>query len=430
MALTTPGGFIARECDASNAAGDFASKGDMAQKIFGSLVRAIYDAGVADVAARGGSGAYWDYDPDWVSAVRGSELLFWGADNFPNAPDSNLNHGYFVDCSNGLEQPDSAPAFGTCLKGLNGERLYLAIGAGVKSGSSSTVGTETYPLIINTKWLQCDTSGFVASSDLHIWYMYPEDETVTFGLTPALDDFIPDAEANDWRRRWGWAYSGLVGYAKIVTKSTGSASLITGYANAHVTKWYALCKDGCLVIGLKNDRSNTTYRWVAIGKDLVQNVSNTELPTSGVGGVLPLTGFVYDGGSGYEYLTHARQGGLFLPNKNIIKLVGTIGGWTSNISGQPRALYPIAVNTFPSSGGTQLSGNYNSFVGYLRSDLLRSTCGDGLSNWTTIMDGKYIVLPLSAGNSAYDSTDALQRTDLLTCQKLILGWDASNTIVF
>ena len=64
MALTTPGGFIARECDASNAAGDFASKGAMARKIFGSLVRAIYDAGVADVAARGGSGAAWNYDTD------------------------------------------------------------------------------------------------------------------------------------------------------------------------------------------------------------------------------------------------------------------------------------------------------------------------------------------------------------------------------
>lgn len=428
MALTTPGGFIARECDASNASGDFASNRDMAKKIFGSLVRAIYDAGVADVAARGGSGAYWDYDPDWSDAVHNSPLNEWAGVDFPNAPYSSSNYGCFVDCTNGLG-PDASPAYGTCLKGLNGERLYLAIGAGVKSGSSSTSGTVTYPLIINTKWLQCNTTGFVASSDLHIWYMYPEGETATFGLIPAYDDFIPDAEENDWRRKWGWAYGGLVGYAKSVTNATANASLITGYANAHVTKWYALCKDGCLVIGLKNDRSGDTYRWVAIGKDLVQNVSNTELPTTGVGGVLPLTGQSYDGGTGYEYLAHARQGGLFLPNKNVIKLSGVIGGWTNNVSGQPRALYPIAVHTFP--GDDQLSGNYNSFVGYLRSDLLRSTCGNGLSNWTMIMDGRYIVLPLGAGDAYYNgSTDAMDRKDLLSCQKLILGWDASNTIVF
>ena len=428
MALITPGGFIARECDASNTAGEFTSMGDMARKVLGSLVRAIYDAGVADVAARGGSGAYWNYDPDWVSAVRASELLFWGDTNFPNAPHSSTVDGCFVDCSNGLEQPDSAPAFGTCLKGLNGERLYLAIGAGVQSGSSSTVGIAPFPLVINKKWLQMTTT-YVASSDLHIWYMYPEDETMTFGLTPAHDDFIPNKETNDWRRRWGWAYGGLVGYATANSHQSSNASLIVDYAKAHMTKWYALCKDGCLVIGLKNDRAGTSYRWVAIGKDLVQNVSNTELPTSGVGGVLPLTGFIYDGGTGYEYLTHARQGGLFLPNKNIIKLAGAIGGWTSTTSGQPRALYPITVHTFPSSNG-QMSGNYNSFVGYMRSDLLRSTCGNGLTNFTTIMDGKYIVLPLAVGDRSYDTTGAANRTDLLSCQKLILGWDASNTIVF
>lgn len=429
MALTTPGGFIARECDASNTAGEFTSMGDMAKKVLGSLVRAIYDAGVADVAARGGSGAYWNYDPDWVSAVRASELLFWGDTNFPNAPHSSTVDGCFVDCSNGLEQPDSAPAFGTCLKGLNGERLYLAMGAGVQSGSSSTVGTSTNPLIINTKWVQCNTDGYIANSDLHIWYMNPKDTGKTFGLTPAHDDFIPDAEVNDWRRRWGWAYGGLVGYAYYAYNETSNSSIIVDYAQAHVTKWYALCKDGCLVIGLKNDRSNTTYRWVAIGKDLVQNVSNTELPTSGVGGVLPLTGYMYDGGSGYDYLTHERQGGLFLPNKNIIKLTGVIGGWTSNTSGQPRALYPIAAHAFPSDDD-KLSGNYNSFVGFMRSDLLRSTCGYGLTDFTTIMDGKYIVLPLGAGDRNYDETNALTRTDLLSCQKLILGWDASNTIVF
>lgn len=430
MALTTPGGFIARECDASNAAGDFASKGDMARKVLGSLVRAIYDAGVADVAARGGSGAYWDYDLTWRGNVGESSIDAWTAQSFPNAPYSNTNPGCFIDCSNGLVEHDTAPAFGTCLKGLNGERLYLAIGAGVKSGSSSTVGTSTNPLIINTEWLQSGTNGFVASSDLHIWYMYPGDTGETFGLTPADDNFIPDVVENEWRRKWGWAYGGLVGYAKSVTNATANASLITGYANAHVTKWYALCKDGCLVIGLKNDRSGDTYRWVAIGKDLVQNVSNTELPTTGIGGVLPLTGQTYDGGTGYEYLSHARQGGLFLPNKNIIKLSGVIGGWTSNVSGQPRVLYPIAVHVFPGSDD-KLAGNYNSFAGYIRSDLLRSTCGNGLSNWTTIMDGKYIVLPLGAGDAYYNgSTDAMDRKDLLSCQKLILGWDASNTIVF
>lgn len=427
MALTTPGGFIARECDASNAAGDFASKGEMARKIFGSLVRAIYDAGVADVAARGGHGAYWDYDQDWRTAVRESELLFWDASDFPNAPSASPS--CFADCSNGLEQPDSAPAFGTCLKGLNGERLYLAIGAGAMSRTSTTVGTNPYPLVINKDWVQCHINGYIANSDLHIWYMRPDDPNITFGLTPALNDFIPESQENDWDWPYGWAYGGLVGYLDRDDFVTSNASLIVDYAQAHVTKWYALCKDGCLVIGLKNDRSNTTYRWVAIGKDIVQNVSNTALPTSGVGGVLPLTGFIYDGGSGYEYLTHPRQGSLFLPHKNIIKLAGTIGGWTSTTSGQPRALYPIAVHTFPSSG-SQLSGNYNSFVGYIRSDLLRSTCGNGLTNFTTIMDGKYIVLPLSAGNSAYDTTSAAQRTDLLSCQKLILGWDASNTIVF
>lgn len=429
MALTTPGGFIARECDASNAAGDFASKGDMARKVLGSLVRAIYDAGVADVAARGGSGAYWDYDPDWVSTVDDSDLVYWDGSTFPNAPYSSSNSGRFVDCSNGLNTPDSAPAFGTCLKGLNGERLYLAIGAGAMSRSSSTVGTNPYPLIINPKWVQNDTDGSIANSDLHIWFMYPDDPLITFGLTPANDDFIPESQENDFDRPFGWAYGGLVGYSDHDSVVTSSYSLITDYASAHTTKWYALCKDGCLVIGLKNDRSTISYRWVAIAKDLVQNVSNTELPSSGVGGVLPLTRFIYDGGSGYEYLTHPRQGSLFLPHKNIIKLAGTIGGWTSATSGQPRALYPIAVHAFPSSG-SQLSGNYNSFVGYLRSDLLRSTCGNGLTNFTTIMDGKYIVLPLSAGNSAYDTTSAVQRTDLLTCQKLILGWDASNTIVF
>lgn len=427
MALTTPGGFIARECDASNTAGEFASMGDMARKVLGSLVRAIYDAGVADVAARGGHGAYWDYDQGWRTAVMGSELLFWNASNFPNAPSTSPS--CFVDCSNGLEQPDSAPAFGTCLKGLNGERLYLAIGAGVQSGSSSTAGTAYFPLVINTQWLQCNIDGYIANSDLHIWYMNPKDPNDTFGLTPALNNFIPDTVYNDWGWKYGWAYGGLVGYATENSQQSSNASLIVDYAQEHVTKWYALCKDGCLVIGLKNDRAGTSYRWVAIGKDLVQNVSNTELPTSGVGGVLPLTGFIYDGGTGYEYLTHARQGGLFLPNKNIIKLAGTIGGWTSTTSGQPRALYPIAVHTFPSSG-SQLSGNYNSFVGYMRSDLLRSTCGDGLTDFTTIMDGKYIVLPLAVGDRSYDTTEPSDRTDLLTCQKLILGWDASNTIVF
>ena len=430
MALTTPGGFIARECDASNAANDFASKGAMAKKIFGSLVRAIYDAGVADVAARGGSGAYWDYDTDWMSKVDGSGLTFWDGVDFPNAPYSSSNSGRFVDCSNGLNTPDSAPAFGTCLKGLNGERLYLAMGAGVQCGLSSLVGVSNFPLVINTKWLQCNTMGYVASSDLHIWYMNPEHTGATFGLTPALDDFIPEAQENDWNRPYGWAYGGLVGYATATSHQSSNASLIVDYAKAHVTKWYAMCKDGCLVIGCKNDRAGETYRWVAIGKDLVQNVSNTELPTNGVGGVLPLTGFVYDGGTGYEYLTHARQGGLFLPGKKVIKLTGVIGGWTSNVSSQPRSLYPIAVHAFSSSSDDQLSGNYNSFVGYLRSDLLRSTCGNGLSNFTTIMGGKYIVLPLSAGKSAYDTTSGIQRTDLLSCQKLILGWDASNTIVF
>lgn len=426
MALTTPGGFIARECDASNAAGDFTSKGDMIRKVLGSLVRAIYDAGVADVAARGGSGAYWNYDKDWANHVNASGLDAWTAQLFPNAPYSSTNPGCFVDCTNGYDSPDLA--VGTCLQGLNGEKLYLAIGAGVQSGTSSTTGTASFPLVINKKWLQMNTTN-VANSDLHIWYMNPEDETATFGVTPAHDDFIPDAEANDWRRQWGWAYGGLVGYATANSHQSSNASLIVDYAQAHTTKWYALCKDGCLVIGLKNDRSNTTYRWVAIGKDLVQNVSNTELPASGVGGVLPLTGFVYDGGSGYEYLTHARQGGLFLPNKNIIKLAGVSGGWTSTASGQPRALYPITVHAFPSSND-QMSGNYNSFVGYLRSDLLRSTCGNGLTNFTTIMDGKYIVLPLAAGARTYDTTAASNRTDLITCQKLILGWDASNTVVF
>lgn len=430
MALTTPGGFIARECDASNAAGDFTSKGAMAKKIFGSLVRAIYDAGVADVAARGGSGAYWDYDTGWMSKVDASELGHWDGVDFPNAPYSSSNSGRFVDCSNGLNTPDSAPAFGTCLKGLNRERLYLAMGAGVQSGTSSLVGVSHLPLVINTKWLQYNTTGFVASSDLHIWYMYPDDPDVTFGLTPAHDDFIPESQTNDWNTPYGWAYGGLSGYSNGATYQTFNTSLIVDYAKAHVTKWYALCKDGCLVIGCKNDRANTTYRWVVIGKDLVQNVSNAELPTSGVGGVLPITGYPSDGGTGYEYLTHARQGGLFLPNKNIIKLVGAIGGWTNNVSNQPRALYPITVHAFSSSSDGKLSGNYNSFVGYLRSDLLRSTCGNGLSNWTTIMDGKYIVLPLAAGDSAYDTTIGLHRTDLLSCQKLILGWDASNTIVF
>lgn len=428
MALTTPGGFIARECDASNAESEFTSKGAMAKKIFGSLVRAIYDAGVADVAARGGSGAYWDYDTDWMSKVDASELGHWYGVDFPNAPYSSSNSGRFVDCSNGLNTPDSAPAFGTCLKGLNGERLYLAMGAGVQSGTSSTVGTSACPLVINSKWVQLNS--YIANSDLHIWYMNPEDPNETFGLMPAVDDFIPQSQGNDWNSPYGWAYGGLVGYATATSQQVSNASLIVDYAREHVTKWYALCKDGCLVIGLKNDRSNTSYRWVAIGKDLVQNVSNTELPTSGVGGVLPLTGFVYDGGSGYEYLTHARQGGLFLPDKKIIKLTGVIGGWTNNVSSQPRALYPIAVHALSSSTSDQLSGNYNSFVGYLRSDLLRSTCGNGLSNWTTIMDGKYIVLPLAAGNSAYDTNSDMQRTDLLSCQKLILGWDASNTIIF
>ena len=430
MALTTPGGFIARECDASNAVGDFASKGAMARKIFGSLVRAIYDAGVADVAARGGSGAYWDYDTDWISKVDASGLNHWGGVDFQNAPYSSSNPGCFVDCSNGLNTPDSAPAFGTCLKGLNGERLYLAIGAGVQSGKSSLVGVSHLPLVINTKWLQCNNEGYVARSDLHIWYMNPEHTGVTFGLTPALDDFIPEAQKNDWNRPYGWAYGGLSGYSAGNTYQTFNTSLIVDYAQSHVTKWYALCKDGCLVIGLKNDRANISYRWVAIGKDIVQNVSNTNLLTSGVGGVLPLTGYISDGGTGYEYLTHARQGGLFLPDKKFIKLAGVIGGWTNNVSSQPRALYPIAVHAFSSSTSDQLSGNYNSFVGYLRSDLLRSTCGNGLSNWTTIMDGKYIVLPLAAGNSAYNTTSGMQRTDLLSCQKLILGWDASNTIVF
>lgn len=428
MALTTPGGFIARGCDASNAAGDFASKGAMAKKILGSLVRAIYDAGVADVAARGGSGAYWDYDTDWMSKVDASGLTHWDGVDFPNAPYSSSNSGRFVDCSNGLNTPDSAPAFGTCLKGLNGERLYLALGAGVQSGTISTVGTTSFPLVINQKWLQMHTT-YVANSDLHIWYMRPADMGATFGLTPAVNDFIPQGLANGWNQPYGWAYGGLVGYVTANSHESSNSSLIVDYAKSHVTKWYALCKEGCLVIGCKNDRAGETYRWVAIGKDLVQNVSNTNLPKDGVGGVLPLTGFIYDGGTGYEYLTHARQGGLFLPNKNVVKLTGVIGGWTSNVSGQPRALYPIAVHTFPSSGG-QMSGNYNSFVGYLRSDLLRSTCGNGLTNFTTIMDGKYIVLPLSAGNSAYDTTEGLQRTDLLSCQKLILGWDASNTIVF
>lgn len=430
MALTTPGGFIARECDASNAAGDFASKGAMAKKIFGSLVRAIYDAGVADVAARGGSGAYWNYDTDWMSNVDASGLTYWGGVDFPNAPYSSSNSGRFVDCSNGLNTPDSAPAFGTCLKGLNGERLYLALGAGVQSGTSSLVGVSSYPLIINKKWLQCNAEGYVASSDLHIWYMNPQNTGETFGLTPAVNDFIPQGLANGWDQPYGWAYGGLSGYNYGATYQTFNTSIIVDYAQAHVTKWYALCKDGCLVIGLKNDRSNTTYRWVAIGKDLVQNTSNTNLPKSGIGGVLPLTGFIDDGGTGYEYLTHARQGGLFLPGKKVIKLTGVIGGWTSNVSSQPRALYPIAVHAFSPSSDDQLSGNYNSLVGYIRSDLLRSTCGNGLTNFTTIMDGKYIVLPLSAGDSTYDTTEGLQRTDLLSCQKLILGWDASNTIVF
>lgn len=428
MALTTPGGFIARECDASNAAGDLASNGAMARKIFGSLVRAIYDAGVADVAARGGNGAYWDYDTGWMSKVDSSELAHSDAQFFPNAPYSSTKPGCFVDCSNGLNTPDSAPAFGTCLKGLNGERLYLAMGSGVQSGTSSTVGTSNLPLVINTRWVQLNS--YISNSDLHIWYMSPDNHDVTFGLTPAHDDFIPESQENNWSRPYGWAYGGLVGYATATSHQVSNSSLIVDYAKAHVTKWYALCKDGCLVIGLKNDRSNATYRWVAIGKNIVQNVSNTNLPKDGVGGVLPLTGFIYDGGTGYEYLTHARQGGLFLPDKKSIKLTGVIGGWTNKISDQPRALYPIAVHAFSSSSGDSLSGNYNSFVGYLRSDLLRSTCGDGLSNWTTIMDGKYIVLPLSAGNSAYDTTPGIQRTDLLSCQKLILGWDASNTIIF
>ena len=430
MALTTPGGFIARECDASNVAGDFESKGAMAKKIFGSLVRAIYDAGVADVAARGGSGAYWDYDTGWMSKVDASGLEHWAGVDFPNAPYSSSNSGRFVDCSNGLNTPDSAPAYGTCLKGLNGERLYLAIGAGVQSGTSSTIGTSYYPLIVNSRWLQCYNEGYISNSDLHIWYMNPEDPNDTFGLIPAINDFIPQRQENGWDSPYGWAYGGLVGYATATSHRASNSSLIVDYAHGHVTKWYALCKDGCLVIGLKNARANTTYRWVAIGKDLVQNVSNTELPTSGVGGVLPLTGFVYDGGSGYEYLTHARQGGLFLPDKKIIKLTGVIGGWTNSVSSQPRALYPIAVHAFSSSTSDQLSGNYNSFVGYLRSDLLRSTCGNGLSNWSTIMDGKYIVLPLSAGNTYYSTSEAINVTDLLSCQKLILGWDASNTIVF
>ena len=257
MALTTPGGFIARECDASNAAGDFASKGAMARKVFGSLVRAIYDAGVADVAARGGSGAYWNYDAGWISKVKASELGYADAANFPPAPLPTA--GCFVDCSNGLNVIDSAPAFGTCLKGLNGERLYLALGAGVQSGTSTTVGTTSFPLVINQKWLQMNTT-YIANSDLHIWYMHPSDPEVTFGLTPARDDFIPSTVSNTWGQPYGWAYGGLVGYITANSQQSSNSSLIVDYAQSHVTKWYALCKEGCLVIGCKNDRAGETYR--------------------------------------------------------------------------------------------------------------------------------------------------------------------------
>lgn len=440
----TRGGFHAAVYDIDNTG--FTEHQKIKRNFIAELIT-LFTASRKDATARGaGYTQYWDFDDSFFSGVASGATGYTAVDmcgsdttllNDFLAVTSRQSGNICVRANN--DTNGTHPCYGTVLKGQGGEYLYVCWCNGLRVATSDVVDTG-YGLLIHANNARASSTSTTihASGSLHLWYCpdptYGGAAIYPFGAVhPGKSGFI----ANDkrlWMMDCGFALS---------TTSNSTPGTNTGFLVESSIRHAAMCKEGVVLLGAKNNGNAAhDYSWVLFGLNVV------ELASTGTGApgafslqsVSDLSQNVYmvdelflssrqssdmngyDTGVKSHYADNvtAQTSGSYAIRESYPIL-------SNRLANQPIPISPIAIMVYPNSPESLITSdctliNGQSLVGYLRGDIARSVTGWGLTEYTSFDNGNYLVAH-SSGSQAYDGSR------LRGCNRLLLGWDSSNTVV-
>lgn len=416
------------------------------QRNFIAELIALFTASRKDATARGaGYTQYWDFDASFFDGVASGVTGYTAADMCGS--DTTLLNDFLAVTSRqsgnicvraNTDTTLTHPCYGTVLKGQGGEYLYMCWCNGVRVATSEVADTG-YGLVIHAN--NARAAGAAQLHDagsLHLWYCpdptYGGAAIYPFGAVhPGKSGFI----ANDkrlWMMDCGFAIS---------TTSNISPGTNTGFLVEKPIRHAVMCKEDIVLLGAKNNGSATNdYSWVLFGQNIV------ELASTGTGAP---GAFSLQSSSSLATSVYMADD-LFLSSRQSSDMNGYYTGVKSHyadnvtaqtsgsyairesytilsnrLASQPIPISPIAVMVYPTVGENLITSdctliNGQSLVGYLRGDIARSVIGWGLAEYTSFDNGNYLVAH-SSGSQVYDGSR------LKGCNRLLLGWDPSNTVV-
>lgn len=417
----------------------------MIKKHFITQLICLFEASRADASARNAAYTqYWDFDNTFFNycASTFTNCVMYSANNLCedasevaelNALTSRQSGAIAVRAND--DSGNNYPAYATVLKGQNGELLYICMCSGVTPAFTTNVNTG-FGLSAYYKWLtgygSASGNAYVSAGGLHVWYNpNPSSGIYPFGSHhPGRSDFL--TVLSDWLVDGGWS-------SKVASAigPTASNSLTSVTDHQHVV----LCKEDVVMLCHKVPLGDLNP--LVFGRKIVELRDGTGCAgmfalqynavdsSASAGGMAPSQTSSHpcgDIGGEAGLLTHAGATGISIYKNVQLGLLQSTMILCSRTTGNPIPFVPIAIHTLPyvsysSLNNTSLlSGDGTSLVGYLRGDIARATCGWQVNRFTTIDSGNYMIVH-SSGSGAYNDGT------LVTCMRLVIGWDSSNTVV-
>lgn len=440
----TRGGFHAAIYDIDNTG--FTEHQKIKRNFIAELI-ALFTASRKDAAARGAAYTqYWDFDSNFFNGIASGATGYTAAEMCGTdttmladfqAVTSRQSGNICVRANS--DASATHPCYGTVLIGQGGEYLYLCWCNGVRVGSNLT--DTGFGLVIhnNNTRATATTTPIHATGALHLWYC-PEPNygggaaIYPFGAAhPGASSFI----ANDkrvWMMDCGLASS---------TASFSNPLTTTGFLTDTSIRHAALCKESVVLLGAKNNGNPAhDYSWILFGQNIVELASTgTGAPgvfnlqvTSDLSQTVYMSEDVFVSGMSSSdmngYYTGVKSHYADSPTSQTsgdYVLRESFPIFSNRLANQPIPLSPIAVMVDPNTSASAVTSdctliNGQSLLGYLRGDIARSVTGWGLTEYGTFDSGHYIVTHCS-GSRSYDATS------VRGCNRLLLGWDSSNTVI-